>query len=228
LNRAGLDHLQISIDNVLPDDISKKSLKVLDKKLQMLAQLALFHVNLNSVLGSSVRHPEDALTVARRARALGFTSTVGIIHGRGGQLKSLGETQQKLFDEIVALGRRSYARFNHSFQQDIAHGRAHPWRCRAGSRYLYICEDGLVHYCSQQRGYPGVPLDQYTRAHLLHEYHTQKACAPRCTVSCVHQISLLDNWRHPQTLRAFKRPVVSAEPLVPVPSSAVSPIASDE
>src|SRR5579862_7980788 len=37
LNKAGLDHLQISIDNVQPDEISKKSLKVLDKKLQFLA-----------------------------------------------------------------------------------------------------------------------------------------------------------------------------------------------
>ena len=34
LNRAGLDHLQISIDNVMPDDVSKKSLKVLDQKLR--------------------------------------------------------------------------------------------------------------------------------------------------------------------------------------------------
>jgi MoaA/NifB/PqqE/SkfB family radical SAM enzyme len=33
LNRAGLDHLQISIDNAMPDDVSKKSLKVLDRKL---------------------------------------------------------------------------------------------------------------------------------------------------------------------------------------------------
>ena len=40
LNAAGLDHLQISIDNVMPDDVSKKSLKVLDKKLQMLAEHA--------------------------------------------------------------------------------------------------------------------------------------------------------------------------------------------
>src|SRR5689334_13562158 len=38
LNRAGLDHLQISIDNVMPDEVSKKSLKVLDKKLQLLAE----------------------------------------------------------------------------------------------------------------------------------------------------------------------------------------------
>jgi MoaA/NifB/PqqE/SkfB family radical SAM enzyme len=31
LNAAGLDYLQISIDNVLPDEVSKKSLKVLDR-----------------------------------------------------------------------------------------------------------------------------------------------------------------------------------------------------
>src|SRR5271154_6701194 len=58
LNRAGLEYLQISIDNVLPDDVSKKSLKVLDKKLELLAEHAEFHVNINSVLGSDVHIPE--------------------------------------------------------------------------------------------------------------------------------------------------------------------------
>src|ERR1700674_4788823 len=38
LNRAGLEWLQISIDNVNPDEVSKKSLKVLDRKLQLLAE----------------------------------------------------------------------------------------------------------------------------------------------------------------------------------------------
>ena len=55
LNRAGLDSLQISIDNVLPDEVSKKSLKVLDKKLQWLAQYAEFNVNINSVVGASIK-----------------------------------------------------------------------------------------------------------------------------------------------------------------------------
>src|SRR6266849_5092414 len=36
LNAAGLEHLQISIDNVVPDDVSKKSLKTLDGRLEML------------------------------------------------------------------------------------------------------------------------------------------------------------------------------------------------
>jgi len=202
LNRAGLDHLQISIDNVLPDDVSKKSLKVLDQKLQMLAEYAEFHVNINSVLGSPVRNPQDALVVARRAVELGLTSTVGILHDGSGQLQPLSDEQQAIFEEIMRFGKRSYARLN-GFQHDIARGRAHDWRCRAGSRYLYVCEDGLVHYCSQQRGYPAIPLAEYTRAHLDYEYQTCKPCAPRCTVSCVQQVAMLDNWRSPQTLEAF-------------------------
>src|SRR5512134_430146 len=44
LNEAGLEHLQISIDNVNPDAVSMKSLKVLDKKLEHLAEFAEFAV----------------------------------------------------------------------------------------------------------------------------------------------------------------------------------------
>jgi len=87
LNDAGLDHMQISIDNVMPDDVSKKSLKVLDKKLQLLAEHSNFHVNINSVLGGGIHNPDDALVVSRRAIELGFTSTVGIIHDHEGQLR---------------------------------------------------------------------------------------------------------------------------------------------
>jgi MoaA/NifB/PqqE/SkfB family radical SAM enzyme len=203
LNRSGLDHLQISIDNVKPDEVSKKSLKVLDKKLQILAEFAEFHVNINSVLGSPVRNPEDALAVATRALSLGLTSTVGILHDGSGQLQPLSESQQRIFAEIMRMGKASYARLNR-FQRNIARGLPNEWRCRAGSRYLYICEDGLVHYCSQQRGYPAIPLEEYTRDHIEHEFYTEKSCAPRCTVSCVQQVAMVDFWRAPQTRKAFK------------------------
>src|SRR5271165_5573179 len=94
LNRAGLDYLQISIDNVAPDDVSKKSLRVLDRKLEWLARYAEFGVTINSVLGAGVRNAEDAVTVGRRARELGFTSTVGVLHDRGGQLQPLVPDQR--------------------------------------------------------------------------------------------------------------------------------------
>src|SRR5215831_14602959 len=211
LNRAGLEYLQISIDNVQPDDVSKKSLKVLDKKLELLAEYADFQVNINSVLGSGIRNPEDALAVAHRAIALGFTSTVGILHDGNGQLQPLGTREREIFEEIMTLGKRSFTRVN-GFQHNIAAGRENDWRCRAGSRYLYICEDGLVHYCSQQRGYPGIPLAQYSEEQRRREFLTKKGCAARCTVSCVHQISVVDRWRAPQVFEAD--PSAASEPLV--------------
>ena len=198
LNQAGLDHMQISIDNINPDDVSKKSLKVLDKKLEMLAEHAEFHVNINSVVGGGIQDPNDALVISKRALALGFSSTIGIIHDGDGQLKPLQPEEAKVYFEVRDLERRSYSRFN-KFQEAIAHGQPNDWRCRAGARYLYICEDGLVHYCSQQRGFPGVPLAEYTTADIKREFLTAKSCSPNCTVSCVHQISYIDHWRAPQT-----------------------------
>ena len=197
LNKAGLDHMQISIDNVMPDEVSKKSLKVLDAKLRMLAEHADFHVNINSVVGGGIANPEDAAVISKRALALGFSSTIGIIHDGSGQLKPLGDRERKVWDEVRSLTRRSYSRFN-GFQEAIANGQPNDWRCRAGSRYLYICENGLVHYCSQQRGYPGVPLGEYTTADVKREFLTEKGCAPNCTISCVHQVSYIDHWRAPQ------------------------------
>jgi MoaA/NifB/PqqE/SkfB family radical SAM enzyme len=215
LNRAGLEWLQISIDNVNPDEVSKKSLKVLDKKLQLLAAHADFHVNINSVVGSGISHPQDALVIGKRAIELGFTSTIGIIHDGSGQLQPLGEEERRIYHEMQALEKSSFTRIN-SFQDNIAKGQPNDWRCRAGGRYLYICEDGLVHYCSQQRGYPGVPLATYTRDDLRREYLTEKSCAPHCTVSCVHQVSIFDSWRSPQQAAAESSASAPARELVQI------------
>jgi MoaA/NifB/PqqE/SkfB family radical SAM enzyme len=197
LNRAGLEWLQISIDNVTPDEVSKKSLKVLDKKLELLAEHADFHVTINSVVGGGVLHPQDALTIGRRALGLGFSSTIGIIHDGSGQLQPLNDEERRVYNEMKSMEKSSFTRIN-GFQDNIAQGRPNQWRCRAGARYLYICEDGLVHYCSQQRGYPAVPLENYTIEDIRREYLSEKTCAPNCTVSCVHQVSVFDSWRAPQ------------------------------
>ncbi len=198
LNKAGLEHVQISIDNLEPDDVSVKSLKVLDKKLRYLAEFAYFKVNINSVLGSGINNPEDAYVISRRAVDLGFTSTVGIIHDHTGHIKPLDPSEAAVYHRVKAIGKKGYARITPYFQDNLAAGRPNNWKCRAGARYLYICEDGLVHYCSQQRGTPAIPLGQYTKEHVRHEFLTKKSCAPYCTISCVHHASTADFWRAPQ------------------------------
>ena len=196
LNAAGLDYLQISIDNVEPDGVSKKSLKVLDRKLEWLAEHAEFAVTINSVLGSEIKNPQDAYEITTRARSLGFNSTVGILHDGEGQLRPLRDHQRSVYDKISALGGGLFT-FSHfdAFQRNVIRGLPNQWHCRAGGRFLYICEDGLVHYCSQQRGRPGIPLAQYTRVDVVREAARQKECAPFCTISCVHQTAMLDEFR---------------------------------
>jgi MoaA/NifB/PqqE/SkfB family radical SAM enzyme len=204
LNRAGLDFLQISIDNIEPDEVSKKSLRVLDKKLQHLKDHAEFDVNINSVLGGGIKNPEDARTINTRARELGFSTSIGIIHDGAGRLKPLAAIERQVFDDVSAGISGSLQVFKNlysgitTFQNNLADGKPNEWRCRAGARYLYVCEDGLVHYCSQQRGYPGVPLESYTIDEIRRAFSTPKSCAPYCTVGCVHRVSTMDFWRSPQ------------------------------
>ncbi len=204
LNAAGLEYLQVSIDNVNPDDVSKKSLRLLDQKLGWLADLADFKVNVNSVLGAGIKKPEDALVVGRRAVELGLTSSLGIIHDSTGGLQPLSRVEIDIYHQLKRLGKKGYTRLNY-FQDNLVEGRSNKWRCRAGARYLYICEDGLVHYCSQQRGYPGIPLEQYTLEDVRREYLTPKPCADYCTIACVHQVAVMDFWRDPQVL-PLRRP----------------------
>jgi hypothetical protein len=193
--------MQVSIDNVEPDAISKKSLRLVDRKLQWLAEYAEFDVNVNSVLGAGTGHPDDARAITTRARALGFSTSLGLIHDGRGHLRPLGPAERAVWEDIgpQASGRRQmfknlYSALN-GFQRNLVEGRPNEWRCRAGARYLYVCEEGLVHLCSQQRGYPAVPLEQYSLEDIRREYSSAKACAPYCTVGCVHRVSVLDSWR---------------------------------
>jgi len=199
LNDAGLEYLQISVDNLQPDEVSMKSLKVIDKKLVWLKELAEFKVNINSVIGGGIKNPEDALVVGNRAMELGFSSSLGIIHNGVGILKPLQGLEREVFFKMKKMGEKSYSRVNY-FKDNLADGKPNNWRCRAGARYLYICENGLVHYCSQQRGFPGTPLEKYTVEDIRREYLTEKSCAPYCTIACVQQVSTFDFWRAPQTL----------------------------
>ena len=172
LNRAGLDHLQISIDNVMPDEVSKKSLKVLDQKLPGLAEHAEFDVTVNVVVGSGVCESGGCAghrAARRRARVFhdgraSFT-TPAVRWCRS--TKSSGRSSETVVGLAASL--LDFANYNR-FQKNLSEGQPNDWQCHAGARYLYVCEDGLVHWCSQQRGYPGIPLEQYSREDLEREY----------------------------------------------------------
>ena len=201
LNDADLQGMQVSIDNLKPDEISMKSLRSVEGKLELLSKHARFKVNVNSVLGVSGERTQDIVTVAETAAKYGLQHSVGVLHDHTGTLKPLSPEQMGAYKQVTAISPSVVHSLNYwLFQKNLMHGEPIDWKCRAGARYLYICEDGKLHWCSQQRGYPGIPLLEYTREDIRREFHTEKACSASCTLSCVHQMSMFDRYRGRQTI----------------------------
>jgi MoaA/NifB/PqqE/SkfB family radical SAM enzyme len=211
LNRAGLDHLQVSVDGIEPNDVTMKTLKPLRAKLEVLARTARFKVTLSGVVGST--DSEDALEVVAFAKAHGFRPRVLLIHGADGQLQ-LDPGKRALYRRVRhAIG----GRFDeaHDYRDRLLRGEPAPFKCRAGARYLYVDEFGVVRWCAQQRDRFGVPLDDYTPAELRRQFHTRKGCEAFCTVGCARTNSAPDEWRG-QHLEASPEPKPGTPELVPL------------
>jgi MoaA/NifB/PqqE/SkfB family radical SAM enzyme len=193
LGEAGLYALQLSIDNVTPNQTSVKSLRPLMPKLRALAELATFRVRVNTVLGSGP--PEETLEVARAVLALGFEAKCSLMRGADGTPVPLDDRAREVYAELERIGRRSSFYLSEDFQARLLRDGQVDWKCRAGSRFFHVCENGLVHLCAPRTGNPGVPLAEYGEDDLRAAFRTAKPCTARCPVAYAHQASRLDSWR---------------------------------
>ena len=201
LNAAGLDDMQVSVDGVEPSDVTVKVLKPLRPKLEMLAKTAKFRVTLSGVIGSS--NSQEVLDVVAFAKGNGFRPRVLLIHSGDGQLH-LSEEQRALYRRVKREIGGRYREARDYRSRLLATGSA-PYKCRAGSRYLYVDEFGVVRWCSQQRHQFGIPLADYTAEDLRRQFHTRKGCEDKCTIGCSRSCSAPDEWRS-QKLEHVPRP----------------------
>jgi len=191
LNEAGLQEMQISIDGVEANDATQKVLANLKKRLQWLREYARFRVIVSGVLGACP--PQEAEEVISFATQLGFIPRVLLLHDSNGQLKpSNGEVNT--FEKIVRQLPKTLVDFSNYRKRLVRYGCA-PFKCRAGSRYLYIDEFGKVNWCSQTRSVWSKDLMDYTRSDLREQFYQYKSCHATCTLGCARSTSQLDNWR---------------------------------
>src|SRR5437870_4646389 len=191
LSCAGLTDLQISVDGVERNATTVKVLDRLRGKLVDLGRHARFQVVVSAVIGSAP--PQEALEVVRFTRANGLTPRIVLLHDGSGRL-NLSTDELAAYREVKRLlghGGREAADYR---EELIARGRA-PFRCRAGSRYLYVDEFGKVAWCSQTRAWFGRDLETYSLDDLRQQFHTSKPCSDGCTVGCVRTASAYDGWR---------------------------------
>jgi MoaA/NifB/PqqE/SkfB family radical SAM enzyme len=191
LNKSGLQEIQISIDGVHANETTQKVLDNLKKRLQALKEHARFEVTVSGVIGASP--PEEAEEVVSVASEMGFTPRVLLVHDSNGQLK-LNSNEIKTFENIVKRLPKSWKEFS-NYRKRLVHQGSSPFKCRAGSRYLYVDEFGKVNWCSQTRAVWSKNLMDYTLDDLREQFYRYKSCHATCTIGCARSASQLDNWR---------------------------------
>nr|WP_321468515.1 radical SAM protein [uncultured Desulfobulbus sp.] len=199
LNAAGLQHLQISVDGVKENAITTKVLNNLRPQLELLRKHRKFAVTVNSVVGAAPAEETEEVYAFNKAN--GFNSRVLVVHDHTGQA-ALTKAQRVLYSRLTADITRQKA--SGRFTEKLLTGEVVPFKCRAGARYLYVDECGMVRWCSQQRRRYGKPLGQFTVADLCENFYSPKACSDRCSLGCARSCSALDQWRRQDDTEAVR------------------------
>ncbi len=68
-----------------------------------------------------MRRPEDVVTIARRARELRFSSTVGLLHDGTGRVSPFGSREAAIYEEgrLIDHRQRKHSRKSHGCHRAI-------------------------------------------------------------------------------------------------------------
>jgi len=192
LNRAGLANMEVSIDSVRADRTGfiQKSLHTLEPKLRLLRQHAEFDVAVNLVLCD--RTKEGFKQLLSRVNGLGFPVGVDLLHSSSGRIEIGGQDYADLWAHYYAEA-TPFAFLERDYGARLLRGERPRWKCRAGSRFMYVDEWGKVQFCSAQRGRLGKPIAEYTGVDARQHHKTYKGCEAGCSLLCHVRDSALDN-----------------------------------
>lgn len=195
---AGLNGLQLSVDRMTPVSSTRKSLKTIESKLDILERSELSFNITGVVYGDTL---DEAYDVVGYGLDRGISTHARLIHtdpnGHFRVDRGDRERLEAFLDwEIEA---KKQGRAIHSswrilrYQQSLLRGESVDWTCLAGYKYFFVSATGKFWLCSMKQ-VPGIPLLDVT-PELLERYHKPKACQDGCGVYCVISESLASSNR---------------------------------
>lgn len=196
LNEAGLFGMQLSCDSLEDNEVTEKSMRRLQPKLELLREHAQFVVRVNGVLGSG--NPAEMEAVAKIVVGYGYLFQCSLMRDSHGQALPLSEEALQAYLRIRKLKGRLPQLLNDNFQLPLALGKNKRWKCRAGARHFEVDGAGLVHLCQPKTGAPAKPLAEYSVEDIRSQFQCGKSCAARCPIAYAHLGSRLDGFRRQQ------------------------------
>jgi len=194
LAEAGLDVMQISIDRVTPSPVTKKSLKTVERKLELLRDSTI-KLHLTGVIcGDTLDECEQVLefglsrdipTEIRLVHA-GPDGAMRVEPGERARLRGIIERmiERKQGGEKVHTTRALL-----DYQIGLLDGRdmTQEWVCAGGFKLFFVSAKGKFFECSMRhtdRDIMDMTLDD------LKAYHRRKECQNGCGVYCVVGVSM--------------------------------------
>ena len=195
---AGLDSLQLSVDRMTPIPSTRKSLKTIIPKIELLKKSKL-KFNITGVLF------DESLKEAKDVLEWGFSEDIPtharVVHaGPSGNYdveKGKRDALEKMLDFQIAAKKRgkkvhtTASLFN--YQKSLLNGNNLDWTCVAGYKYLYVSAQGKFWLCCVNRQ-PNIDIMDVT-PDILRGYVHKKDCQDGCGIYCIVSESLANN--HP-------------------------------
>jgi MoaA/NifB/PqqE/SkfB family radical SAM enzyme len=195
---AGLDSLQISVDRMTPIPSTRKSLKTIIPKLELLYGSKLRY-NITGVLFKETI--QEAQDVVDYGLSNGIPTHVRVVHAgpTGALAVDTGEKEalEAVIDfQVQAKQQGAKVHSSHNllaYEKALLNGEAVDWTCLAGYKYFFVTAKGKFWLCSMQRQ-PNIHIMEVT-PELLQSYFYKKDCQDGCGVYCVVSESLFNH--HP-------------------------------
>lgn len=194
LEEAGLEVMQISVDRILPSDISKKSLKSVAGRIELMRGSRIkLHIT-GTICADTA---DDALTVLDHGLSRDIPTEVRLVHAGPDQQMRVApadrQAQRRIIETMQA--RKKAGEPVHTsdtildYQLKLIDGEdvASQWVCAAGYKIFFVSADGKFMECSMRptdRDILDMTVDD------LRSYFRVKECQSGCGVYCAVSTSM--------------------------------------
>ena len=194
LEKVGLEVMQLSIDRMTPSEITRKSVKSVAKKIDLLANSTI-KLHITGVICADT--VEQSLQVLDYGISRGIPTEVRLVHADDEQVMRVSPGTKRQLHEVIdtMLALKKQGKKVHTtnamlrYQRDLIDGKdtADRWTCVAGYKLFFVSASGKFMECSMR------PTDRNLLDMTVEDlkvYFRKKSCQTGCGVYCAVSMSM--------------------------------------
>lgn len=181
----GIKRMQMSIDCVEPNAITKKSVSLLKSQLTLLSDMKIW-VHVNSVVVKETI--DEAYDLAKVLFKMGIPVAFSPAHDRGRLIIDASNNSIVTFLNWLTLQKKNgkpvnMPQFLINYYVDTLMGKNVQWNCEGGCKAFYVDTNGYFKRCSHKES--DIQLLNVNSAMIKENHSLLKGCEKNCGVSCM-------------------------------------------